>query len=140
MSVRLSNASAILMLNALVDQLDGAAGTVDIRSGSAPTNVEDTATGTLLATLTLPAPAFGAASDNNPNAIVAANAITPVVGLAAGVAGYYRVKLNGGTAIWQGSAGGPGSGANMILTNANIEVGQAVSVTSWSQVMPEVGS
>lgn len=144
MATRLSNASAIAACNAVVDQLDGAAGTLEIRSGAAPTNVEDADSGTLLAEFTLPAPAFGAAADGNPDAVATANAISGVTGEAGAgggtAAGHFRVKNNGGTPLWQGSVGGVGSGENMELSNVSIASGQPVSISSWTYRHPEVGT
>ena len=140
MTTRLSNASALAAANAVVDQLDGAAGTLEIRTGAAPTNVEDADSGTLLATFTLPAPAFGAAADGAPNAVATANSITGVTAAATGTAGHFRVKANGGTALWQGSCGATSSGENMELSNTSIATGQDVDITSWTFTLPEVGS
>ena len=140
MTTRISNASAILAANAVVDQLDGAAGTVEIRTGAAPTNVEDADSGTLLATLTLPAPAFGAAADGAPNAVATANAISGTTAVATGTAGHFRVKANGGTALWQGACGGSGSGEEMELSNTSIATDQPVSISSWTYTHPELGA
>jgi hypothetical protein len=140
----MSLASAQAGLNAIVDQLDGAAGSLEIFSGSAPATAETADSGTLLADFALPAPAFGAAADADPNAVATAEAITGVTGEAGAgggtVAGYFRVKNNGGTVLWQGSVGGASSGENLELSNTTIASGQDVDVTAWTVTLTEVGS
>ena len=113
---RISNAGAIAALDALLDLLDvGGAGSIQIRSGTPPTNVEDVATGTLLATLTLSATAFAGATDANPGATASANTITGDASAdATGTAGWFRAISGGGTGVIQGdvtaTSGGGGSG------------------------------
>lgn len=136
-SPRMSNAGAKAALDALTALLNvGGAGTVEIRTGAPPTNVEDAATGTLLGTLTLSATAFGASTDANPGALATANAITDDSSADnSGTAGWFRAKQNGGTGVIQGTVGT--SAADMILNTTTIVAGLPISVTSWTITMPE---
>lgn len=72
---------------------DGGAAVIEFRTGAQPASANDAATGTLLATLTLPADAFGAAA-----AGVAAKAGTwQATVVADGTPGYARMRNTGDT-------------------------------------------
>jgi hypothetical protein len=130
MATRIPTASRNAAVNGVVDQLDAAAGTVEIRTGSQPASANDAATGTLLATLTLPAPAFGAGSTG----VATANSISTVQGVADGTAGWFRCKTNGGATVIDGSVST--SGADMNLNTTTISTGVDVTVSSWTITMP----
>lgn len=136
--MRISNAAALAMCNALVDLLDAGsgAGYIEIRTGSQPATVETAASGTLLATLTLSDPAFGDAADDNPGAIATANSITDDSSAdATGTAGWFRAYDSDDNAIIDGTAGT--SGTDLILDDASITSGQTVKINSWTVTMPE---
>ena len=141
MASRISNAAAVAACNAIVDLIDvGGTGTLKIYTGAAPTNVEDAATGTLLADITLAATAFGVASDQNPNA-QAALASTPVEDTnanATGTAGYFRFVSGGAVGVIQGACAT--SGAELNFNSTAISSGAIVSVTSFTVTVPEVGT
>jgi len=81
-----------------------------------------------LAEFVLPATVFA-----NSNGVMTANAISPVTGLFASTATWYRVwKSDGTTPEWQGDVG-----AEMTLNSSAITVGAAVSVTSWTHTIPK---
>lgn len=105
-------------------------GTVEIRTG-APAAVDSAATGTVLATLTINATAFGAASAGS----ATYNAITAVTGSAAGTQtpGHFVAKNSGGAVISNGTAGT--SGTDMILNIGTITFGDNVSITGWTVSM-----
>lgn len=130
MATRIPTASRNAAVDAIVDRLDSAAGTVEIRTGSQPASANDAATGTLLATLTLPAPAFGAGSTGT----ATASAISTVQGVAAGTAGWFRAKTNGGATVVDGSVGT--SGEDLNLNTTTISVGVDVSITAWTITVP----
>ena len=135
---KLSNAAAIAACNAVVDLLDGGsgAGYIEIRTGSPPSNVDDAAPGTLLATLPLSDPAFGSAADANPGATATASAITSDSSAdATGTAGWFRAYDSNATAVIQGTVGT--SDADLILASVSITAGNTVSVSSWTVTMPE---
>lgn len=140
MATRISNAAAQAACNAVVDLLDAgaSAGYIEIRTGSAPTNVEDAATGTLLATLTLNDPAFGNAADADPGATATANSITGDSSAdATGTAGWFRAYDSDDTGVIQGSVTATGGGGDMTFASVSFVATQPVDITSWTITMPE---
>lgn len=105
-------------------------GKLKIRAGS-----------TVLATFTLPATAFNAASagsatargGDGTNPIGAGNPLSVNAG-AAGTADNYQVTTGADVLLWDGSVG-QGSG-DLSLDNTNIANGQAVKVTAWTHSQP----
>jgi hypothetical protein len=87
------------------------------------------ATGTLLGELVCGSPFAPAAA----NGVLTASAIAnDSEADASGTAGWFRlVQSNGSTHVMDGTAGGSGSGAELILANANIVAGGVISVTSF---------
>lgn len=135
MATRLATATRNAACDAVVDLLDGgpAAGTIKIFTGTQPTTANDTATGTLLATITLSDPAFGAASPG-----VATLAGTPLsaTGVAAGTAGWARLADSTGATVMDGSVTATGGGGQIELATTTISVGVTVSITSGTVTMP----
>lgn len=78
-------------------------GTLELRTGDRPSSVADPDSGTLLATYTIPAPGFAAASGGSAGALG-----TPwmAVAVATGVAGHGRFKDSLGAAVLDVVAGG----------------------------------
>lgn len=107
-------------------------GSVEIRSGSAA-DVDSAATGTVLATFTLPNPAFGAAS----NRVATMNAVTGVTASVAntGSAVHYVVKNSSNQVRGNGTAGT--SGTDMILSTLTWSIGDDVSISNWSTSQPK---
>lgn len=138
MAVRIPNATALLACDAIVDDVDAgaSAGTLEIRTGAAPTNCEDVDSGTLLGTLTFSDPAFGSAVDNAPGAIATAAAITSDTNAdATGTAAHFRVKDSNGVVRMQGTVGT--SGADLNLDNVSIVAGGTIAVTSMTFELEE---
>jgi hypothetical protein len=135
MATRLATATRNAACDAVVDLLDGgpAAGTIKIYTGTQPTTANDTATGTLLATITLSDPAFGAASSG-----VATLSGTPLsaTGVAAGTAGWARLADSTGATVMDGSVTATGGGGQIELATTTISVGVTVSITSGTVTMP----
>jgi hypothetical protein len=137
-NTRISNATAIDACNAVVDKIDAGtgAGYVEIRTGAPPTNVEDAASGTLLASITLQDPAFGNAADQNPNARATLNGSpSDSSANATGTAGWFRAYTSGAVGVIQGTAGT--ATVDMVLNDATFEAGGTVTITSWTVDMPE---
>jgi hypothetical protein len=111
-------------VNALIN-----AGSVEIRTGAAAA-VDSTPTGTVLATFTMGATAFNAASAGSSSAILPADTTAST----AGTAGHYVVKDSGGNVERNGTAGT--AGADMILNAVVFAVSDAVSITSWTFSQP----
>lgn len=136
MATRLPTAARNAATAAVADLVDAgaAAGVIELRTGAQPASANDAATGTLLATWTLADPAFGA-----PVTGVATLDATPVIttaAVAAGTAGWFRVKDSNGATVADGAAGGTGSGAQMILDNPVIAVGQTLNLTAGTLTTP----
>jgi len=130
-NTHLSIASWNLALNAALETvLDG--GFLEIYSGTQPATPDTALSGnTLLATLTLGTPAFGAASAGT----ATANAIGSAAAAATATATFGRFfKSNGTTAVLDCSVGT--SAADIILNDVNITTGGTVTVTSYSLSMP----
>lgn len=136
---RISNAAAIAACDAIVDLLDAGsgAGYVEILNGTQPAGVDVAVTSqTVLATLTLGDPAFGAAADASPGATATANSITGDTSAdATGTASWYRAYDSDDTAIIDGSVGT--SDADMIMASTSITATEPVAITSWTVTMPE---
>ena len=100
-------------------------GSIQIRTGAQPTNVDDAASGTLLATLTFAATAFGAPSTG----VVTAGAIGSDTNAdASGTAGHARL-LTSGAAIHSDATCGQGSG-DFNFDNSSIVAGGTVAVSA----------
>ena len=127
MTIRLNDG----LKNAILDTgLDAAFndGTLEIRSGSQPAAASDAASGTLLASITLPADAFAAAASG-----AKAKAGTwSGTGAAAGDGGWFRIKNSGDTLRLDGSVTETGLGGDLTLDNVSIASGQAVTINSFS--------
>lgn len=139
MANRISNTAAIAALEAVATLGDG--GNVKLYTGSAPTNVEDVATGDLVATLPLNANAFNAATDGTDKAQALLNTTVAVTdsnatGSATAV-GYYRIEDSGGTAFWQGDVTATGGGGSMELNSTTVAAGIVVNLTAFTLELPE---
>lgn len=133
--MKISAAAAAVMLDAFTALLDSG-GTIKIYTGSAPSNVETSATGTLLATCALSSDSFPAATANSgTSATASANAITEDSSAdASGTAGYFRACKSDGTAIDQGPIGT--SGTDMIVPSTTVTEGVPFQISSWTLTMP----
>lgn len=135
MATRLPTAARNSACDAVVDLLDAGSGaaTLKIYSGSQPASANDAASGTLLTTVTLADPAFGAASTG-----VATLAGTPLsgTGVAAGTAGWARLADSTGATVLDGSVTATGGGGQVELATTTISVGVTVQITSGTVTMP----
>jgi hypothetical protein len=136
MATRIPNASRNAVTNGVVDLLDVGAGTgyIQIRTGTQPADPDDAASGTLLVTLQLNDPAFGAAVDG-----VADADVTPVpeaTAVATGTAGWFRAYDDNDASVIDGSVTSTGGGGDMELNTTAIVSGVSVRVTAWSVTMP----
>lgn len=109
-------------------------GIIQIRTGAQPA-AEAALTGTVCATLTFGATAFGAAS----NGQATANAIASDTNAVGGTAGYVALlKSDTTTVVATGSVGT--SGANMNLSSLTIPAGVTVSCSSLTLTIPAQGA
>jgi len=135
-ATRLSAASRNAATNAVVAVADAdvGAGTIQIRTGAQPATADLAATGTLLATLTMADPSFGASA-----AGVATLDATPVLsttGVAAGTAGWFRMLDNSGDTVLDGEVTVTGGGGEMELNTTTISIGVVVEVTAGTLTTP----
>lgn len=108
----------------------GSSAKLKIFTGAKPANCAAANNGTELAHMDLPADWLANAS----------NAVKTILGAwqdsaanAAGEAGHFRIYASNGTTCGiQGTCGESGSGADMILQNTDIAVGQEITVTSFN--------
>ena len=145
MADRISNAGAIAACNALVDLLDTGTGspnlgTIKIYTGAQPADPDTAPSGTLLGTLTLANPAFGAAADATPGAVATANSIASDTSAdATGTAGWFRAADSDGSAFIDGNVtldtASPLGGLR--LDDVAIVSGGTIAVSSWTVTMPE---
>jgi hypothetical protein len=128
------NAARDAALNAVTATLNS--GRLRIYSGTAPTNADTALAGnTLLAELTLGAPAFGAAIGG----VATANAITADTSAdATGTPTFFRLFQSDGTTLrFQGTAGASGQELNLSgLSSGQIVAGGNVSVASLTLTQP----
>ena len=105
MSATLAQALASTLADAVTTAIDGggAAGTLAVYTGTKPDTVEDAATGTLLATFTLPDPVATAAVDGVATWNLATAVTTGTV--AGGTPGWFRVSDSTGAAVFDGTVG-----------------------------------
>lgn len=135
MATRISINGRNAACNGLVDLLDAGTGpgTIQIRTGTQPATPNDSATGTLLGTLTLSDPAFGNASAG----VATASAITGDSSAdSTGTAGWFRALDSDGNAVIDGSCGTSGSGADMILSSTSIVAGGTINISTWTVTAP----
>lgn len=114
-------------------------GILEIRSGAAP-GPDALAAGTVLATITLPADAFGAASSG---AIAKLGTWEDTAADAAGTAAHFRLRQSGDTNAAstaderiEGTVTATGGGGDMELDNTSIASGQTVTISTFTLTMP----
>ena len=128
---RLSTTTRNATGDGLVDQLDsGGTATIQIRTGVQPTTANDTATGSLLATLTCGSTAFAAFASG----AASAEAISSGTALLTGAAGHAR-WLNGDGTTHSDMDIGEGSGT-ISFDDVDFLDGGTVSMTSVALTMP----
>jgi len=128
MAIQLS----VALRNALLDQFEttiGASAVLEIRTGAPPANCAADDSGTLLASLSLPAD-WMAAADSGSKAL--SGTWQDASANDAGVAGHFRLKSSGGTCHMQGTVTANGDGGDMTLVNTNIAAGQTINITTFT--------
>lgn len=136
MAIRLSTSArnaGIAAITALVDA-GATAGTVQVRSAPQPASPNDAPTGTLLVTITLNDPAFGA-----PVAGVATLDVAPATmgtAVATGTAAWFRMSDSNSNAVTDGTVTVTGGGGDMTVTTTTITSGATVTITSGTLTQP----
>ena len=100
----------------------GATSTLKIFSGAEPANCAAADPSGLLATMTLPASPFAAASGG----VIALNGTWSVAGTNPGIAASFRIYDSSAVCQFQGN-----TTTDLVLNNTNITAGQIVTVTSF---------
>lgn len=128
---------SVAVRNAMLDSIEttiGASAKLQIRSGAQPASCATAASGTLLVEFALSADWAAAAASGSK----AFNA-TPVAGtgLAAGIAGHYRIVDSAGTTCHeQGSITATGGGGDATINNTSIALNQAVQINAFTKTAP----
>jgi len=129
MAFQFSDAS----VNAALDAIETAIGTgaiLKIRSGAAPATVATAASGTVLATLTLPSDWLAAAASRSKAKL---GTWEDASADAAGTAAHFEITAsNGTTRHIQGTVTATGGGGDMTLDNVSIASGQTVTITAFT--------
>ena len=128
MSLRKNTALRNAQADALGDNFDG--GTLKIYTGAQPASANDAASGSLLATITIPTPAFGTAASG---AIDKAGTWS-VVATGTGTAGWARMESAAGAKKMDFSVAE--SAADLIIDNDAVVTGGVVTVTGLTITTP----
>lgn len=133
MAYRLATDTRNKACDAIVDDIDAGlgAGTIAIRTGLQPTNVDDVDTGTLLGTLTFSDPAFGAAATGT---ATAGSIASDTSADASGTAEHFRIKDSDGNIHSDGTCG-QGSG-DLSFDNNVIVAGGTIAISSFTVTQP----
>ena len=119
--------------NARLDQFEttvGASAIMRIRSGAPPANCAAADTGTVLATINLPADWLAAAASGQK---AKSGTWEDASADAAGTAGHFRIYDSGGTVCHQqGTITATSGGGDMELDNTVLALGQQFTVTSYT--------
>jgi hypothetical protein len=115
-------------------------GVLEIRSGTRPVSADTAPTGTVLASMTLPADAMGATSGHT---MSFAGTWSDPSADATGTASWFRIKRSGDSGTTNttdkrldGDCGTTGSGFDMELNNLSIAITQVVNCASYSHTLP----
>lgn len=124
---------SVAVRNAKLDAVEtaiGASAVLKIRTGAPPASVATADSGSVLATLALPADWMAAASGGTK---AMAGTWQDTSADAAGVAGHFRIYATDGvTAHAQGTVTATGGGGDMTVDNTNFAAGQAFSITGFT--------
>lgn len=127
MAIQLSVAARNGRLDAIETEA-GASAVLKIRTGAVPANCAAADSGTVLATVNLPADWMAAAAAG---AKALSGAWTDAAADGTGTAAHFRLyKTDGTTCVMQGTVGT--SGADMIVDNTSFATGQSFTVNSFT--------
>jgi len=122
--------------NAILDAIEtsiGASPTLKLRTGAQPASTATADSGTVLATLPLPADWMAAAASGS-KALLGTWADSAAD--ASGTAGHFRVYDSAGTCRMQGSVTITGGGGNLTLDNPVLVATQTVTITGFTLTAP----
>lgn len=128
---------SVAVRNARLDAIEtaiGASAVLKIRTGAAPADCAAADSGSVLATIDLPADWMDAASGG---AKAKSGTWEDTSADGTGTAGHFRIYATDGTTChWQGTVGLSGSGADMIVDNTSFATGQAFTINTFSLTEP----
>lgn len=128
---------ATTIRNALLDTIEsdtGVSAVMKIRTGAAPANCGTADSGTVLATINLPADWMNAASSGQKTKL---GTWEDVSADNTGTAAHFRIyKSDGTTCQVQGTVTATGGGGDLTLDNTSINSAQDVIVTSFTLTAP----
>jgi len=129
MAVQLSVASRNARLDAIETTI-GASAVLKIRTGAAPADCATADSGTVLATVTLPADWMAAAASGSK---AKSGTWQDTSADAAGTAAHFRIyESTGVTCHIQGTVTATGGGGDMTVDNTSFAVGQSFTVNSFT--------
>ena len=128
MSEKISALARSQQADAAVADWDGA--TLEIRTGAQPATADTAASGTLLVSMTLPTPAFGAASSG----VASKSGTWNGTAGNTGTAGWFRVI--GAVGVYDGAVTATGGGGDMELDSTSITSGQLVTINTFTLTQP----
>jgi hypothetical protein len=135
MPLRQSDALRNAKAGAVRDLIDAGAGagTAKIYTGSQPATPATSASGTLLATVTLVDPSFGSASSG----VITLADPASVNAVATGTAGWVRFADSTGAVVFDGDVTATGGGGVLTLSSTSLTSGSPVDVTggTWTEPM-----
>lgn len=110
-------------------------GQIKIWSGTAPSDPDAAATGTLLAHFLLTSSGGWSSASSGETHLVT----VPLAGVvdASGTAGYYRLLDSGGNTLLQGSVTATGGGGDLTVGSTTITSGDTVQITSYGFTVPQ---
>jgi hypothetical protein len=116
--------------NAVLDSFNTTfdSGTLEIRTGASP-GADNAATGTVLASITVPADSFAAASGGS---MAKAGTWTDGTADNTGTAGHFRLKNSGDTQRVDGDITITAGGGAMTVDSTSFTAGQSFTVTAFS--------
>lgn len=108
-------------------------GTVEIYTGAQPTDPNDAPIGSLLATIPIPSPAFGAAASG----VILKSGTWSVIATGTGIAGWARFISADTNKTLDVSVSETPGGNNLLINDEDIVLGNTVTVTSLAITIPE---
>lgn len=133
--LRLGTAARTALANALGDQLDAGAGAASfqLRNGTIPATPATTATGTLLATVTLQDPSTSAAANGVETILDPAS----VTGVAAGDATWARFLDSNGVAVFDCDVTATGGGGTLTMGTVTVSAGLTIDYGAITLTIPQ---
>lgn len=122
---------SVALRNARLDTVEttiGASPTLELRTGTPPANCAASDTGTVVATMALPADFLNAASGGSKTLN---GTWQDTSADTSGTVGHFRIK-QGGTTHIQGTVTNTGGGGDMTLDNVVLNAGQQVAITTFT--------